>query len=144
MTVSQSLISKTSSSRGKSVSVNATPKRGKSSASSPALRSTARRLKPSSNSASQASSSSLLSTSVEHHCAHCGSTALQLKHVTRSFGKGAALLVIEAIPLWSCPTCGETYFSAQTMHEIERIKALRKSVAVNRSVPVAAFEAADA
>jgi YgiT-type zinc finger domain-containing protein len=67
---------------------------------------------------------------------------LQLKHVTRSFGKGAALLVIEAIPLWSCPSCGESYFSAQTMHEIERIKALRKSVAVNRSVAVAAFEAA--
>ncbi|MDQ3255410.1 MAG: type II toxin-antitoxin system MqsA family antitoxin [Acidobacteriota bacterium] len=69
---------------------------------------------------------------------------MQLKHVTRSFGKGAALLVIEAIPMWSCPSCGESYFSAQTMHEIERIKALRKSVAINRSVPVAAFEAADA
>jgi len=69
---------------------------------------------------------------------------LQLKHVTRSFGKGSGLLVIEAIPLWSCSSCGESYFSAQTMHEIERIKALRKSVAVNRSVPVAAFEVADA
>ena len=69
---------------------------------------------------------------------------MQLKHVTRSFGQGSALLVIESIPLWSCSSCGESYFSAQTMHEIERIKALRKSVAVNRSVPVAAFEAADA
>ena len=69
---------------------------------------------------------------------------MQLKHVTRSFGKGAALLVIEAIPMWSCPTCGESYYSAQTMHEIERIKALRKSVAIERTVPVAAFEAADA
>ncbi|MDP2066784.1 MAG: type II toxin-antitoxin system MqsA family antitoxin [Burkholderiaceae bacterium] len=87
---------------------------------------------------------SSLSTSVEHRCAHCASTSLQLKHVTRSFGKGAALLVIEAIPMWSCPSCGESYFSAQTMHEIERIKALRKSVAINRSVAVAAFEAADA
>ena len=44
--------------------------------------------------------------------------------------------------MWSCPQCGESYFSAQTMHEIERIKALRKSVAVARPVPVAAFEAA--
>ena len=43
--------------------------------------------------------------------------------------------------MWSCPGCGESYFTAQTMHEIERIKALRKSVAVSRSVPVAAFEA---
>ena len=80
----------------------------------------------------------------EHLCAHCGSGAVQLKHVTRSFDKGAALMVIEAIPMWSCPSCGESYFSAQTMHEIERIKALRKSVAVNRSIPVAAFEATDA
>jgi YgiT-type zinc finger domain-containing protein len=69
---------------------------------------------------------------------------VQLKRVTRSFGKGAALLVIEAIPMWSCPSCGESYFSAQTMHEIERIKALRKSVAIKRAVPVAEFEAADA
>jgi YgiT-type zinc finger domain-containing protein len=64
---------------------------------------------------------------------------VQLKHVTRSFDKGAALLVVESIPMWSCPSCGESYFSAQTLHEIERIKALRKSVAVKRSVPVAAF-----
>ncbi len=69
---------------------------------------------------------------------------MHLKHVKRSFGKGAALLVIEAIPIWSCPSCGESYFSAQTMHEIERIKTLRKAVAVKRTVPVAAFEAADA
>ena len=81
--------------------------------------------------------------SVEHRCANCGSASVQRKQVTRSFGKGANLLVIEAIPMWSCPSCGESYFSAQTLHEIERIKALRKSVAVNRPVAVAAFEAAD-
>ena len=64
--------------------------------------------------------------------------------MTRSFGKGADLLVIEGVPLWSCPSCGESYFTAKTMHEIERIKALRKSVAVKRPVSVAAYEAADA
>ena len=79
----------------------------------------------------------------EHLCVHCGSSSVQLKHVTRSFDSGAALLVVEAIPMWSCPNCGESYFSAQTLHEIERIKTLRKSVAVKRSVPVAAFEAAN-
>ena len=46
--------------------------------------------------------------------------------------------------MWSCSRCGESYFTAQTMHELERIKALRKSVAVSRSVHVAAFEATDA
>lgn len=65
---------------------------------------------------------------------------MHLKHVTRSYGKGAGLLVIERIPMWSCPSCGESYFTAQTMHELERIKALRKSLARVRSVPVAQFE----
>ncbi len=43
--------------------------------------------------------------------------------------------------MWSCPHCEEFYFTAQTMHEIERIKTLRKSVAVSRQVAVAEFEA---
>jgi YgiT-type zinc finger domain-containing protein len=77
-------------------------------------------------------------------CVHCASDMLQLKHVTRSYGKGANLLLIENIPMWSCGHCGESYFTAQTMHEIERIKALRKSIAKARSVPVAAFEKAAA
>ena len=75
---------------------------------------------------------------------HCGSDRVQLKYVTRSYGKGDDLLVIENIPMWSCPSCGESYFTAQTLHEIERIKALRKSVAKSRSVSVAAFERAAA
>jgi len=41
--------------------------------------------------------------------------------------------------MWSCPACGASYFTAQTMHEVERIKALRMSVAKSRPVPVAAF-----
>ena len=35
------------------------------------------------------------------------------------------------------------YFAASTLHEIERIKALRKSIAVKRAVPVAAFQMKD-
>lgn len=75
-------------------------------------------------------------------CAHCGSPSIQIKHVTRSFGKGAELLLIESILMYSFPKCGESYFSAATLHEIERIKALRKSIAITRSVPIAEFEAA--
>jgi len=77
--------------------------------------------------------------SSENLCAHCGSASLQVKNVTRSFGKALSLLVIEAIPMFVCADCGESYFSASTLHEIERIKALRKSVAVARPVPVVSF-----
>ena len=62
-----------------------------------------------------------------------------MRPITRSFGSGAALLVIENIPLVVCPHCGASYFTARTLHEIERIKALRNSVAVPRKVPVAQF-----
>lgn len=72
-------------------------------------------------------------------CAYCGSANLQQRFVTRSFGKGADLLVIEAIPSTSCGNCGESYFTAATMHELERVKAHRKSLAVARPVAVVAF-----
>jgi len=73
-------------------------------------------------------------------CAACGRTGVQQRPVTRSFGRGSSLLVIEGIPLWACPRCGKSYVTAQTLHEIERIKSLRKAVAVERRVPVAAFQ----
>ena len=133
----------TSSSRGKSSRASAPPESAKLSTSSQAAHSTARLRKQSSNSDFLANSSSSLSIVSDHQCTYCGSATVQLRHVTRSFGKGAALLVIEAIPMWSCGSCGESYFSAQKMHAIERIKTLRKSVAVKRSVAVAGFEGAD-
>jgi len=46
--------------------------------------------------------------------------------------------------MWSCPHCGDSYFTAQTMHELERIKALQNSVSVKRPVSVAEFHEAGA
>ncbi|MBA3507562.1 MAG: YgiT-type zinc finger protein [Betaproteobacteria bacterium] len=79
------------------------------------------------------------STSPDDLCASCSRPGVLLRRVSRSFGHGRSLLVIEGVPMWSCPHCAASYFTAQTMHEIERIKALRKSVAVDRQVPVAVF-----
>lgn len=72
-------------------------------------------------------------------CASCGRAGVLLRKVTRSFGRGRQLLVIETIPMHTCPHCGESYFTAQTLHEIDRIKALRASIAVPREIPVAAY-----
>lgn len=68
-------------------------------------------------------------------CDNCGQAGAKLRHVTRSYGKGENLLVIENIPLISCPNCGESYFTADTLHEIERIKLHRRAMAEERSVP---------
>jgi hypothetical protein len=48
-------------------------------------------------------------------------------------------LVIEEVPVVTCPHCGESYLTADTLHEIERIKRERKSLAVERPVEVASF-----
>jgi YgiT-type zinc finger domain-containing protein len=72
-------------------------------------------------------------------CDICGEHGALIRHVTRSYGKGARLLVIENVPVISCPHCGESYMTAATLHEIERIKRKRVSVASKRPVAVAVF-----
>lgn len=72
-------------------------------------------------------------------CDICGKAGAKIRHVSRSYGKGKTLLVIENIPMISCPHCGESYFTAETLHELERIKTNRNSLAVPRQVAVAEF-----
>ena len=72
-------------------------------------------------------------------CDICGISEARIRRVTRRYGEGENLLVIENIPVVSCPHCGESYLTAETLHEIERIKLHRKSWASERNVPVASF-----
>lgn len=72
-------------------------------------------------------------------CDICGKEGAKIRYVSRSYGKGENLLVIENVPVVSCPHCGESYLTAETLHEIERIKLHRQSFAEPRSVPVAVF-----
>ena len=72
-------------------------------------------------------------------CDNCGESGAHIRYITRSYGKGENLLIIENVPVVSCPHCGESYLTADTLHEIERIKMHRRSWAKERSVPVAAF-----
>jgi len=72
-------------------------------------------------------------------CDICGQEGARVRYVTRSYGEGKNLLVIEGIPVVSCPHCGESYLTAETLYEIERIKLHRHSFALERPVPVAVF-----
>jgi len=72
-------------------------------------------------------------------CDICGKTGARILHVSKSYGKGAELLVIENVPIISCPHCGESYLTAQTLREIENIKRNRANFATERPVPVAVF-----
>ncbi|HVE59083.1 MAG TPA: YgiT-type zinc finger protein [Pyrinomonadaceae bacterium] len=72
-------------------------------------------------------------------CDNCGKNGARIIHVTKSYGKGVDLLVIENVPIVSCPHCGESYLTAKTLREIENIKRNRTNIAVERPVPVAVF-----
>ena len=72
-------------------------------------------------------------------CDYCGKAGAKVSHVTRSFGKAEDLLVIENVPVVSCPHCREVFMTAETMHEIERIRKHRRSFSKKRPIAVAEF-----
>ena len=72
-------------------------------------------------------------------CDNCGKTGASVIHVSRSYGTGTDLLVIENVPVVTCPQCGESYLTAATLREIDNIKRNRSTIASKRPVPVAAF-----
>lgn len=72
-------------------------------------------------------------------CDICGKDGARVRRISRSYGKGESLLVIENVPVISCPHCGQSYLTAAALHEIERIKLHRQSFALPRNVPVARF-----
>ncbi len=70
-------------------------------------------------------------------CSICGENGARTIYLSKSYGKGENLLVIENVPVISCPHCGESYLTAKTLREIDNIKRNRRSVAIERPVPVA-------
>ena len=72
-------------------------------------------------------------------CDNCAKPGARIRHISRSYGHGDHLLVIENVPVISCPSCGESYLTARTLREIDRIKRERQQRATTRPVAVAEF-----
>ena len=72
-------------------------------------------------------------------CAVCGKRGARVRRVTRTCGRGKTFLLIEAVPVVSCSRCGESYLTAKTLREIERIKQDRRRLTTRRVIPVARF-----
>ncbi len=72
-------------------------------------------------------------------CDNCGEKDATIRRITRNYGKGDKLLVIENIPVVTCSHCGESYLTAEILQEIERIKLHRNNLARKRSVAVVGF-----
>lgn len=75
-------------------------------------------------------------------CDICGKKGARVRRVTRSYGSGRSVFLIEGIPAISCPNCGESYLTAETLHEIERVRMHWRQLTVDRKVPVTRFRGA--
>ena len=72
-------------------------------------------------------------------CDCCGRDGVMEKRVTRSYGKGEGILVIEGIPMLVCPHCGESYFTADTLQEVERLRLHRGRLRPRAMAPVVSY-----
>jgi YgiT-type zinc finger domain-containing protein len=72
-------------------------------------------------------------------CDVCGFAQAKTRYSPRTYGKGKELLLIENVPVVSCPSCNTSHLTSLTLKEIDRIKRERKTLAVNTSIEVASF-----
>ena len=72
-------------------------------------------------------------------CDLCGKKGTRIRRVTRSYAQGKAEFLIRGIPVVSCPHCGESYLTADTLREVERIKLHHHQLAVELPVAVAQY-----
>ncbi len=72
-------------------------------------------------------------------CDICGKNGARIRHVTRSCGHGRSSFLIEGVPSVTCPSCGESYLTAGTLKEIERIRLHWRELTVEKRMPVAKF-----
>ncbi|MBI4606333.1 MAG: YgiT-type zinc finger protein [Planctomycetes bacterium] len=75
-------------------------------------------------------------------CDICGKKRARVRRMTRTCGHGRSAFLIEDLPVVTCLSCGESYLTAATLKEIERIRMHWRQLTVKREVPVARFGAA--
>lgn len=73
------------------------------------------------------------------NCNICGEKNVKVRRATRSFGRGRSAFLIERVPVVDCPSCGESYMTAESRKVIERIRMRWREQSVDRKMPVAKF-----
>jgi YgiT-type zinc finger domain-containing protein len=73
-------------------------------------------------------------------CDVCGKEGAVIRKSTKSFGRGSNLVVVEDIPVVHCGSCRESYVTAGTARELDRIRKNRRSLGKAKRVLVASFK----
>jgi len=71
-------------------------------------------------------------------CFLCGSSTIK-KFITAENWWGDQFTLVENVPAWVCENCGEQYFEAQVIEELDRLKDSPSKVEKTILVPVFKF-----
>lgn len=74
-------------------------------------------------------------------CEICGAYSARVRRVNRTQGKGEEMILVENIPLVVCRNCGQSYFTAATLRQLEQIRCTRDDRTTSRPILVAIFDA---
>ena len=72
-------------------------------------------------------------------CDICGKSGAKVRRLTQTVGKGRSSFLVRNVPVISCSSCGESYLTAETLRELERIRLHWRELTKEEKVPVATF-----
>jgi len=70
-------------------------------------------------------------------CDICGKDGAKTRFVSRVYGEGADLVVIEHVPVIFCSNCHESYLTLQTVEAIDEVIERKVEKTARRQVAVA-------
>lgn len=75
-------------------------------------------------------------------CDICGKNRAKIRRLTETVGKGSSSFLVRNVPVVSCLSCGESYLTAETLKELERIRLHWRELTEQGKVLVATFPGA--
>jgi len=72
-------------------------------------------------------------------CSLCGAETARPVRRPQIVGKGATLMIVENVPMYSCRNCGHTYFTAEVARMLDQVRLNPHQHPETRLVPVAEF-----
>ena len=72
-------------------------------------------------------------------CDICGKTRAKVRRVTQTVGRGRSSFLVRNVPVISCASCGESYLTAETLKELERMRLHWRELTTEENILVAMY-----
>jgi YgiT-type zinc finger domain-containing protein len=72
-------------------------------------------------------------------CDICGKNSAKVRRLMQTVGKGNSSFLVRNVPVVSCSSCGESYLTAETLRELERMRLHWRELTKQEKVLVATF-----